>query len=277
MQHSGPRLFFDLGRIFDGSEEKTLQSWNSSWARWINSRPAWMQFNTINGDSPVNDLKVRQALNYAIDRDSLIAGVLDGYAVKVASISTPEYDDYDASVQGYTYDPEKAKSLLAEAGYADGFTVDLSVSPGMLNATDVAQAVASQLAEVGVTVNIQQEDSATQRDKIMSGTVAPIFLNSLGGPYCDIELIASIGFTKGGRYCTWNSDEFGDLASRAAAAVDDTERARLHSEMQQFMVDQAPAVWLYQQDTLYAYNSAKVQNWTARTDEVVLMDGVSVQ
>ena len=203
--------------------------------------------------------------------------MLDGYAVKVASISTPEYNDYDASVQGYTYDPEKAKSLLAEAGYADGFTVDLSVSPGMLNATDVAQAVASQLAEVGVTVNIQQEDSATQRDKIMSGTVAPIFLNSLGGPYCDIELIASIGFTKGARYCTWDSAEFVDLASRAAAAVDDTERAQLHSEMQQFMVDQAPAVWLYQQDTLYAYNSTKVQNWTARTDEVVLMDGVSVQ
>lgn len=241
------------------------------------TRVVWLQFNTINGDSPVNDLKVRQALNYAIDRDSLITGVLDGYAVKVASISTPEYNDYDASVQGYTYDPEKAKSLLAEAGYADGFTVDLSVSGGLLNATDVVQAVASQLAEVGVTVNIQQEDSATQRDKIMSGTVAPIFLHGLGGPYCDIDLIASIGFTKGGRYCTWDSDEFADLASRAAAAVDDTERARLHSEMQQFMVDQAPAVWLYQQDTLYAYNSAKVQNWTARTDEVVLMDGVSVQ
>ena len=173
--------------------------------------------------------------------------------------------------------PGKAKSLLAEAGYPDGFTVDLSVSGGLLNATDVAQAVASQLAEVGVTVNIQQEDSATQRDKIMSGTVAPIFLNGLGGPYCDIDLIASIGFTKGARYCTWDSAEFVDLASRAAAAVDDTERAQLHSEMQQFMVDQAPAVWLYQQDTLYAYNSVKVQNWTARTDEVVLMDGVSVQ
>ena len=50
----------------------------------------------------------------------------------------------------------------------------------------------------------------------------------------------------------------------------------LYSQMQQMMVDEAPALWLYQQDTLYAYNSKKVQNWTARTDEVVLMDGVSV-
>ena len=48
------------------------------------------------------------------------------------------------------------------------------------------------------------------------------------------------------------------------------------TQMQQMMVDEAPALWLYQQDTLYAYNSKKVQNWTARTDEVVLMDGVSV-
>ena len=50
----------------------------------------------------------------------------------------------------------------------------------------------------------------------------------------------------------------------------------IRMKMQQMMVDKAPAVWLYQQDVLYAYNSEKVQNWTARTDEVVLMDGVSV-
>ena len=67
-----------------------------------------------------------------------------------------------------------------------------------------------------------------------------------------------------------------DLASQAASEMDAEKRVALYSQMQQMMVDEAPALWLYQQDTLYAYNSKKVQNWTARTDEVVLMDGVSV-
>ena len=170
----------------------------------------------------------------------------------------------------------EAKQLMADAGYADGFDIECSVSPGLLNSTDVVQAIASQLAQIGINVTIKQEDSATQRDEIGAGTVAPLFLQGLGGPYCDINLIASIGFTEGARYCTWVSPEFMDLASQAASEMDAEKRVALYSQMQQMMVDEAPALWLYQQDTLYAYNSKKVQNWTARTDEVVLMDGVSV-
>ena len=77
------------------------------------TRVVWLQFNLVGGPTPLDDVRVRQAINYAVDRDALIAGVLDGYAVKVASISTPEYEGYDPNVQGYTYDVEKAKQLMA--------------------------------------------------------------------------------------------------------------------------------------------------------------------
>ena len=241
------------------------------------TRVVWLQFNLVGEETPLDDVRVRQAINYAVDRDALIAGVLDGYVVKVASISTPEYEGYDPDVKGYEYDVEKAKSLLAEAGYADGFEIECSVTPGLLNSTDVVQAIAAQLEQVGIHVNIKQTDSATQRKEIGSGTVAPMFLQGLGGPYCDINLIASVGFTEGGRYCTWSDQEFMDLASKAASEMDAEKRSELFSQMQQYMVDEVPCLWLYQQDTLYAYNSDKVQNWTARTDEVVLMDGVSVK
>lgn len=240
------------------------------------TRVVWLQFNLVGEETPLDDIRVRQAMNYAVDRDALIAGVLDGYAVKVASISTPEYEGYDPDVQGYTYDPDQARQLLADAGYADGFTIECSVSPGLLNGTDVVQAIAGQLAEVGINMTITEVDSATQREQIGAGTVAPAFLQGLGGPYCDINLIASIGFTEGARYCTWVDQEFMDLAAQAASEMDADVRAELFSQMQQMMVDKVPALWLYQQDTLYAYNSAKVQGWTARTDEVVLMDGVTV-
>ena len=223
------------------------------------TRVVWLQFNLVGEETPLDDIRVRQAMNYAVDRDALIAGVLDGYAVKVASISTPEYEGYDPDVQGYTYDPDQARQLLADAGYADGFTIECSVSPGLLNGTDVVQAIAGQLAEVGINMTITEVDSATQREQIGAGTVAPAFLQGLGGPYCDINLIASIGFTEGARYCTWVDQEFMDLAAQAASEMDADVRAELFSQMQQMMVDKAPALWLYQQDTLYAYNSAKVQ------------------
>ena len=104
-----------------------------------------------------------------------------------------------------------------------------------------------------------------------------MFFEGIGGPYCDIDLIATIAYTEGARYCTWINQDFMDLAAKARAATDEAERASLYSQMQQFMVDEVPSAWLYQQSTLYAYNSDRIQGWTPRGDEVVLMDGVSVK
>lgn len=241
------------------------------------ARVVWLQFNLVGDENPMKDIRVRQALNYAVDRDTIVAGVMDGYATKVACISTPQYEDYDPDVKGYEYDPEKAKQLLAEAGYPDGFEVECSFTPGVMNASDVVQAVSAQLAEVGVTMTPVQTDSNTQRTQISSGTVAPIFLESLGGPYSDMDMMATIAFTEGARYCTWSNQEFMDLAARARSEVDATKRAELYSQMQQFMVDEAPCIWMYQQSSLYAYNSDRIEGWEPRVDEVVLMDGVSVK
>lgn len=240
------------------------------------ARLFWVQFNLVGAETPLNDIRVRQAVNYALDRDVIIDGVLDGNAVKVASISTPEYANYDPNVKGYEHDLEKAKALMTEAGYADGFTVDLSFTPGALNASDVVQAIAAQLAEINITVNPVQTDSQTQRAEIKAGTIAPMSIQGIGGPYSDIDLIATISFTEGARYCTWVNHEFMDLADRARSTTDEKECADLYSQMQQFMVDEAPCAWLYQQNTLYAYNSNRIHGWTPRVDEVVLMDGVTV-
>lgn len=240
------------------------------------ARLVWLQFNLVGESNRMQDIRVRQAINYALDRDAIIAGVLDGYAVKVASISTPQYAYYDPDVKGYEYNVEKAKELMAEAGCENGFTVDLSFTSGLLNASDVVQAIVSQLSEIGITVNAQQTDSATQRSEIAAGTVAPLFMTGLGGPYSDMDMIATIAFTEGARYCTWSDDTFMDLAARARSTMDEEECANLYSQMQQYMVDEAPCAWLYQQSTLYAYNSQRIQGWQPRVDEVVLMDGVTV-
>lgn len=101
------------------------RAWTES-RLWASPPPAWCGFSSTwwARRRPWMISGCVQAMNYAVDRDALIAGVLDGYAVKVASISTPEYEGYDPNVQGYTYDVEKAKQLMADAGYADGFDIE---------------------------------------------------------------------------------------------------------------------------------------------------------
>lgn len=226
-------------------------------------------------DGPLQNEKVRQALNYAVNKQALIEGVLDGNATQIATISTPEYEGYDASVEAYSYDPEKAKQLLAEAGYADGFSLQFSVTSGYLNGQDVAQAIASQLGEVGITCTVQEEDSNQQREKMSSGTVADLYLNGIGGPYSNIDLVAKLAFGTGERYSTYSNVEFDALRKEAAATVDEEKAKVKNSEIQKVIKEQAPAIFLYQQHGIYAYNT-RVSNWLPRVDEMILVSNADV-
>ena len=179
------------------------------------TRVIFMGMNTL-VEGPLQDVKVRQALNYAVDKKAIIEGVLDGYATQIATISTPEYEGYDPSIAPYEYNPEKAKQMLAEAGYSDGFELEISATSGYLNGIDVAQAVAAQLGEVGVKCTVRETDSNSQREKILAGTIEPLYLNGIGGPYSNIDLVSKLSFCTGERYSTYSNPDFDALRVKAA-------------------------------------------------------------
>ncbi|ROO87453.1 peptide/nickel transport system substrate-binding protein [Actinocorallia herbida] len=114
----------------------------------------------LNGSKPpLDDVKVRQALNYAIDREAINKSLLGGYCKTNVQplpegvpghLATPPVD--------YAYDPAKAKALLAEAGHADGFSIDLLFGSGLSPESSIATALQAQLAEVGVKVTIDPQD-----------------------------------------------------------------------------------------------------------------------
>jgi len=239
------------------------------------TRVIFMGINTLT-DGPMKNVKVRQALNYAVDKQAIIKGVLDGYATQIATISTPEYDGYDASITPYEYNPEKAKQLLKEAGYPNGFEVDFSVTSGYLNGQDVVQAVAAQLAEVGIKCTVRESDSASQREQIAAGTVAPLYMNGIGGPYSNIDLVSKLSFCTGERYSTYSNPAFDELRATAAATIDKNESDKLLSQLQQMAKDEAPAIFMYQQYGMYAYNS-RVINWVPRVDEMILVSDADIK
>jgi peptide/nickel transport system substrate-binding protein len=123
------------------------------------------------------DERVRQALQYAIDRDSITKAAAPGAGKATAQPVTPGSLGYDESLdEMYPYDPAKARSLLAEAGYADGFEFTISVAPGTDHLV-AAQAISDQLAKVGVTATLRTPATFTEWvQDILSGNYAAVVI-----------------------------------------------------------------------------------------------------
>src|SRR5699024_8913652 len=109
-----------------------------------------------NDEEPFDDVRVRQALNYAINKDELIESAFSGYAAKLGSNMSPAMGDFHLEGLEDVYEPdvEKAKELLAEAGYPDGFSTKMTVSAHRSMYADIAQVVVENLKEIGVDVDI---------------------------------------------------------------------------------------------------------------------------
>jgi peptide/nickel transport system substrate-binding protein len=113
-----------------------------------------MAGDSATADSPFANLKVRQAVSYAIDRESIKKYVYYDYAEVTNGLNSPQCATYNPNVKGYAFDPAKAKALLTEAGYTDGFTATLYCRPEK-NYKDMATAIQSNLADVGIKVDLQ--------------------------------------------------------------------------------------------------------------------------
>lgn len=120
--------------------------------------------------SPLGDVRVRQAINYALDRESIATALLGEYGFPTEQTIVPSEPGYQTSLEGtYPFDPEKAKALLAEAGYPDGFTLPVIASTSATAAT-LAQVYVEQLAAVGITVQLDSRPGPDYFEAMTSGT-----------------------------------------------------------------------------------------------------------
>src|SRR5215212_5399593 len=117
--------------------------------------------NVFKNNPPLRDRRVRQAMNYAVDRDAIVKSVLGGRGGALSGPLWPGWLGYTDAVKPYSYDPEKAKALLREAGYPDGFSFKWSITQGIfVKDVEIAQAVANQLGKVGIMATLQPLERA---------------------------------------------------------------------------------------------------------------------
>lgn len=217
---------------------------------------------------PLNDPKVRQALNYAIDRKALIKGVLGGRARLTGVAFGPQIHGWDDSIRdsAYEYDPAKAKRLLAEAGYPNGLTLPFEAPRGRyMKDAELAEAIAGQLAKAGVKTKLRISDWGTFWPKTVAKKQQGLFLMGLGNTLLDADYYYKLYFSSEGRGYFHNKTMDKAVAAQQVN-LDEASRLEQLKRLHEDVVETAPWVFLWDQDDLYAQRS-DLCGWKPRPEE----------
>jgi peptide/nickel transport system substrate-binding protein len=192
---------------------------------------------------PFNNVKVRQAMNHAIDMDKIVDSIYEGNGTRAINLLPPTVFSFDNTVGPYEYNPEKAKQLLSEAGYADGFEMELHTflhaRPYISKPVDVAEVMKADLEKVGIKVKIITNEFSALTDIVRSMKHDVAISGWYDVPYPSNFLkvmaleAASTGFAP---------DELKELANKALSTYDRDEQVKYYQELQQKLHEAAPMI-----------------------------------
>jgi len=224
-------------------------------------RDLYIAINTTRG--PLSDVRVRQALNLAIDVPTLLQTVMAGRGLQAHGVIPPGITGYDSARAPFPYDPDSARRLLAAAGHASGLSLRLWRSQRPEYAR-IAQTVQQSLAAVGVQVEIVQRDASSARSAVRKGE-ADLFLTDWYADYPDPEnftypLFYSKNAGTGGNYAFLNDPAIDSLTVRLRTTVDEAEKARLAQETDARIFALAPWIFLWHPVDLWALNP-RIEGW----------------
>jgi ABC-type transport system substrate-binding protein len=217
---------------------------------------------------PVADARVRQALNLALDKEAILKFVFAGQGVPVAMYPIGSYGTAggaDATLQPYPYDPQKAKQLLAEAGYPNGFETKIYsyVTGDLPEIPRLAEAVADYLGKVGVKAKITPIDRAalsTKRlAKTLSGELLPWSTPNRSVAIQIVSIINALHHSKA-QFTSTAVPELDQMVEQALAATDVKEVEKLVGNMHRYLHRNAHNVTIGEIHTNYAANK-KVATW----------------
>ena len=218
-------------------------------------------------ESPFTDKRVRQAMNYAVNVDEIIESMFQGYAHREATCVHPWVFGFNADVKPYSEDLDKAKALLAEAGYADGFEIDFEVCPavGDLYNMEVAQIIVEQLKRVGVKVNLQSVEYGVMRRKVYGDrTVVPMFRWNWKTWYNDPDGVMYGFFHSDSIGAFVKNPELDKMIMDARFNLDQADRDAIYKKLQEYVREEAYHIALYYLDTIYGVSS-RIE-WEPRAD-----------
>ncbi|MDN5925884.1 MAG: ABC transporter substrate-binding protein [Hyphomicrobiales bacterium] len=216
---------------------------------------------------PFDDKRVRQALNYAIDKEKILKRLLMGNGtVLQGQMLTSNTFGFNPDLSFYPYDPGKAKALLEEAGHGDGFETSITTRSGKYLAdVDICNVCAAMLGEVGVKTTVNVVEQGVFSKMTSAHDMGPIHMvgwYSLG----DADF-ATVWFTEASGRSFWHSDEYEKLFVEARSTVDENARLKAYHRMMALMHEEAPSIFLFGLPSIYG--AAKgLTDWLPPSDKI---------
>ncbi len=198
-------------------------------------------------EKPFDDVRVRQALCYAIDRQQILDLAFDGYGSLIGSSMYPAFGKYfdDSLTNYYTYDVEKAKALLADAGYPDGFAMTITVPSNYQPHLDTAQVIVEQLKQVGITAEIlpvtwESWLNDTYMGRQFQATVVGVDASTMTAR----ALLERFTSTAGNNFINYNNAEYDAIFQAALAAADDAAQTAAYKQAEANLTENAANVYI---------------------------------
>ncbi|WP_262677821.1 ABC transporter substrate-binding protein [Paenibacillus sp. J5C2022] len=227
--------------------------------RYVDGMQNMVQLMTMNiARKPFDDVKVRQAINYAVDVDSIIELIANGKGTKLGSNMSPVMDKYFQEDLENTYNVniEKAKELLKEAGYEDGFTTTISVPSNYKFHVDTAQVIADQLSQVGIKAEIEMVEWAVWLERIYKGRDYDMTIIGLTGKLDPHEVLVRYVSDYKANFYNYVNPAYDKLINDAKVELDDSKRVELYKEAQKILTQDAVAVYIMDPNFTIAMDKA---------------------
>lgn len=236
---------------------------------------AWyFELNGI-GHPALADTRVRQALNYAIDREAIAKTLFRGYVQPAGQMVSPAGFGYDPNLKPYPYDLAKAKQLMAQAGYGNGFKLKANMTAG---GRLVVETIAGMWKEMNVEVEVNILDLAIFSQRFLAGPIDDLWVaRSSDGETRDADTAyAQVGtaLQKVDSRYSWKNPRFDELYKMQKQEVDTNKRLALLREMVKLVHEESPVLPIYYQNLTYVM-SGKVKNFFAYPDTSIDLESIT--
>lgn len=219
---------------------------------------------------PWTDVRVRRAINYAIDLDTIIKTVLEGYGTVLGVPLEKEAFGFNPNIKWYGYDPERAKALLREAGYPNGFEMTLHApNRRYMNDIEVMQAMAQMLGKVGIKAKVEVWEQSIYTTKWRKRELLPAYMVAWGGAgVFDGDLLSSSVHSKSA-LAIFKNEALDKMLEDAQATNDPERRKAIYWKAQELIYEEAPIIKAYQQAHIFGVSNRL--DWKPWVDNMLFL------
>jgi peptide/nickel transport system substrate-binding protein len=195
---------------------------------------------------PFDDVRVRRAMSYAIDKDLLIQAVADGYGTKLGSNMSPVMGKYfkEGLADKYSVNIEKAVELLEEAGYPNGFETTITVPSNYKFHVDTAQVIVEMLKQIGVKAKIEQIEWGVWLDRVYAGRDFDSTIIGFTGKLSAYDILKRYISDYSRNFLNYNNPEYDRLLKAAVKETDTEKSIELYKQAQVILSEDLPAIFL---------------------------------